>query len=160
MINGESPEGQNLNVSDCVGDGLSLFVDESAGEITCEVDTAEAGTPQTYPAGLTGDPLSGTPLEPVTVSDCTDGPITLIDGETGGITCEVKAQVDGTLKSPAGLTGDTLLGTPLEPVTVSDCTDGPITLIDGQTGGITCEVKAQVDGTLKYPAGLTGDTLL
>merc|ERR1719335_1130812 len=96
MINGESPEEFDLQVSDCVGDGLNLFVDESAGKITCEVDTAVAGTPQTYPAGLTGDTLSSLDGDLVSVSDCKDGAITLIgDGKTGGITCQVNVQVAG-----------------------------------------------------------------
>merc|ERR1719335_1930068 len=96
MINGESPEEFDLQVSDCVGDGLNLFVDESAGKITCEVDTAVAGTPQAYPAGLTGGTLSSLDGDLVSVSDCKDGAITLIgDGKTGGITCQVNVQVAG-----------------------------------------------------------------
>merc|ERR1719335_944792 len=125
MINGESPEEFDLQVSDCVGDGLNLFVDESAGKITCEVDTAVAGTPQTYPAGLTGDTLSSLDGDLVSVSDCKDGAITLIgDGKTGGITCQVNVQVAGgsVETATATFTVTESSGDSAPPVDLSTCT--------------------------------------
>merc|ERR1719335_1033254 len=125
MINGESSEEFDLQVSDCVGDGLNLFVDESAGKITCEVDTAVAGTPQTYPAGLTGDTLSSLNGDLVSVSDCKDGAITLIgDGKTGGITCQVNVQVAGgsVETATATFTVTESSGDSAPPVDLSTCT--------------------------------------
>merc|ERR1719335_1321151 len=83
MINGESPE--ELDLSDCVGDGRNLFVDESAGTITCEVDTTVAGTPQTYT--VIDTQVNG---NSVSLSNCKNAAITVFgDGTSGEITCKV-----------------------------------------------------------------------
>merc|ERR1719335_288736 len=89
MIHGESEEKDDLLVKDCVGEGRNLYVNQTAGEITCEVNTTVSGTEQTYTVGDTL--VDG---NTVSLDDCNGGIIT--DFADGQITCEVNTTVPVT----------------------------------------------------------------
>merc|ERR1719375_274125 len=140
MIHGESAEKDDLLVSDCVGEGRNLYVNQTAGEITCEVNTTVPGTPETFTVADI-EVNNNT----VSLADCNGGIITAFkDGE---ITCEVDqdSTAEATFVVPDGQDRPLL----------STCT--AVTVIgDGSSKEITCQLADQdstADATFVVPDG-------